>query len=231
MSTEKVQKDTTKVPSKEVEKKVEYNNLNEALLAVQKIIKSAKKTSDNLYFKSKYADLSSVYESVKSPFNEAGILIQQIEDENIMSVGDTVIIKNYIVTKLIFVKTGESIDNRTEIVCKEKNNPQAYGSAITYARRYGLMTVCGIDTEDDDGNGANSYKKMEKILSQSQDTFSKMMPEWLSQKGMKDAIDSINSCNSIEELQSIFTNLGEYKKVKEIVEAKDAKKKELMKEK
>lgn len=211
MSTEKVQKETPKVRPN-----LEPQNLNQALLSVQVVIKSAKKSSDNPYFKSKYADLSSVYEAVRKPFNDACILIQQVEDENIIPNGDSLLIKNYIITKLIFVPTGEMIENRTEIVCKEKNNPQAYGSAITYARRYGLMTVCGVDTEDDDGNSAStaSKSKQPEVLG-------------LSKSKILDIIGHIEEAQSLEGLQNFFLNLGEYKKAREVVEAKDAKKKEL----
>lgn len=36
-----------------------------------------------------------------------------------------------------------------------KHDAQGYGSAITYGRRYSLLTACGVAPEDDDGNGAS----------------------------------------------------------------------------
>ena len=130
----------------------EERNIYQVLLEVQRELQPAKKDATNPYFRSKYADLSSVMEAIKKPLNDAGILIQQIQ------VADT------IETHLILVSDPiQRIINYTQITSKSPNDPQSMGSAITYARRYGLITVTCLDTEDDDGNSANFENIESKI--------------------------------------------------------------------
>jgi hypothetical protein len=59
----------------------------------------------------------------------------------------------YVKTVLVHGDSGESVECRTRLIIG-KNDMQGYGSAITYARRYGLMGMVGIAPEDDDGNAA-----------------------------------------------------------------------------
>ncbi|NCX94513.1 MAG: hypothetical protein EBX40_07540, partial [Gammaproteobacteria bacterium] len=107
----------------------------------------------NPYFKSTYADLPTVMEVVKEPLNEAGIIVLQPA-----SFRDG---KNFITTTLIHAETGEYMSSETEVVCTKANDPQAFGAAQTYARRFGLQAMLFIPAEDDDGNYAsgrtNSY--------------------------------------------------------------------------
>lgn len=119
--------------------------LSASLLKAQKKMGSASKDKANPFYKSKYADLSSVLEVCKDPLNENGISILQpvLSD----AVGD------YVLTTLLH-ESGEFISSKQRIVVKEANNPQAQGSAITYARRYGLQALLSIPAEDDDGEKA-----------------------------------------------------------------------------
>lgn len=113
-----------------------------ALLIAQREMGAAKKGSVNPFFKSHYADLGSVMEVCKDALNDAEIVALQ------PVVGDKV------VTTLIH-SSGEFIsDEGTPIVCSKQNDPQAQGSAITYARRYGLQSLLFIPAEDDDGEKA-----------------------------------------------------------------------------
>lgn len=121
-------------------------NLTKALLSAQAKMGSAVKGSKNPFFKSNYADLPTVMEVVKEPLNESGILVLQpasfIEG------------KNFISTTLIHGETGEYISANTEVICAKQNDPQAFGAAQTYARRFGLQSMLFIPAEDDDGNYA-----------------------------------------------------------------------------
>ena len=66
----------------------------------------------------------------------------------------------HFVSTTILHESGESITGRTPIVVKDKTDPQKFGGAITYAKRYGLQSAFGLPSEDDDGNMANApYKK------------------------------------------------------------------------
>lgn len=120
------------------------SNLTKALLKAQTQMGSATKGSKNPFFKSNYADLPTVMEVVKGPLNENGILVLQATAHK-----DG---KNFINTSLIHADTGEALTSETEVICSKPNDPQAFGSAQTYARRFGLQSFLFIPAEDDDGN-------------------------------------------------------------------------------
>lgn len=116
--------------------------ISEALLKAQKKIGAAKKEATNPFFRTTYADLGSIMETCKSAINEEGIIILQP-------------ITTTTVETILLHSSGEWLASETPIVCKEQNNPQALGSAITYARRYGLQSMLFIPAEDDDANSAS----------------------------------------------------------------------------
>jgi len=122
-------------------------NLTKALLTAQTQMGSAKKDSKNPFFKSNYADLPAVMEVVKGPLNDAGIIVLQPAT---FFEG-----KNFITTTLLHAETSEWMSSETEVVCAKQNDPQAFGAAQTYARRFGLQAMLFIPAEDDDGNYAS----------------------------------------------------------------------------
>lgn len=117
-----------------------------AFVKAQKGFSPALKTSTNPHFKSRYADLSACVEAVIDSLNDNGIcLIQRtFEDETGVTV-ETVFIH----------ESGEQLECGKLHVPAGKQDPQGYGSALTYARRYSLMAACGIAPEDDDGNAGS----------------------------------------------------------------------------
>ena len=121
-------------------------NIATALVKAQKAFGPALKTSTNPHFRSRYADLSACVEAVIDSLNNNGIaLIQRNYEDN---TGVTV--------ETLFVhESGEILECGKLHVPASKQDPQGYGSALTYARRYSLMAACGIAPEDDDGNAAN----------------------------------------------------------------------------
>jgi hypothetical protein len=122
-----------------------------ALVKAQKAFGPALKTSTNPHFKSRYADLSACVEAVMDGLNDNGIaLIQKCYDCD-----------NGVMVETMFVhESGEMLECGILHVPASKQDPQGYGSALTYARRYSLMAACGIAPEDDDGNAAS--RKTEK---------------------------------------------------------------------
>lgn len=126
-------------------------NLTKALLTAQKQMGAAVKGAKNPFFKSSYADLPTVMEVVKEPLNEAGIIVLQPASTLIVNDGSGTV-RNYITTTLIHAETGEWISSDTQVVSKNDNNPQDFGAAQTYARRFGLQSLLFIPAEDDDGN-------------------------------------------------------------------------------
>ena len=121
-----------------------------ALLAAQKAIEGAHKSAFNPFHKSKYADMGDVIEAVKKPLNDNNIMYTQLVQ----------ISENgaYVETVLLHT-SGEYITSETPVLLKDPNNPQAQGTGITYAKRYGLQAICGLPTEDDDGNKATEPPK------------------------------------------------------------------------
>lgn len=121
-----------------------------ALVKAQKAFGPALKTATNPHFRSKYADLSACVEAVIDALNDNGIaLIQQTHDD---ATGVTV--------ETVFVhESGEMLSSGKLHVPAAKSDPQGYGSALTYARRYSLMAACGIAPEDDDGNAASKPRQ------------------------------------------------------------------------
>lgn len=113
-----------------------------AFLKAQQKIESVIKDATNPYFKSKYADLTSVIDACKTQLNANDIAILQPIDG--MSV-ETILVHT----------SGEWFSSSTPIVCKAQNDPQALGSAITYAKRYGLQSMVLLPAEDDDGQTAS----------------------------------------------------------------------------
>lgn len=121
-----------------------------AFLKAQSEMGNATKDSSNPYFKSKYADLNAVREACLPALNKHGICVLQptVQIEG----------KNYVKTILLH-ESGETIEALTEVLFGKPNDPQAQGSGITYARRYGLQSLVNIGAEDDDGNKAAEKPK------------------------------------------------------------------------
>lgn len=125
-------------------------NLAEALSKAQGAIKNAVKDSANPYFKSKYADLASVWDACRKELSDNGLSVVQVPEIADVA-GDGFKIK---VNTLLMHSSGEWISGDL-VMIPVKEDPQGVGSAITYARRYALSAFVGIAPEDDDGNAAS----------------------------------------------------------------------------
>ena len=121
-------------------------NIASALVRAQRGFAPALKTSTNPHFRSKYVDLAGCIEAVVDALNAAGIaLIQRTSEDNTGVTVETVFVH----------ESGEMLECGKLHVPASKQDPQGYGSALTYARRYSLMAAAGIAPEDDDGNAAS----------------------------------------------------------------------------
>jgi hypothetical protein len=117
-----------------------------ALWKAQSEIKAAVKDSTNPHFRSKYADLGSVVDAVKPALSKHGItFLQGVHDA----------VDGVAVETMLLHTSGEWISSTMRIPAV-KQDAQGYGSAITYGRRYGLQSMCGVPAEDDDGNAATA---------------------------------------------------------------------------
>lgn len=125
----------------------ERGKIAPAFVKAQAEAEGAKKDAVNPHFKKNYADLESVWHACRAALisNELGV-IQSPGEFKDGSVGmDTMLLHS----------SGEWICGSMSIPIGAKVDPQTYGSATTYARRYALAATLGIIQEDDDGNAAS----------------------------------------------------------------------------
>lgn len=121
-------------------------NISKALLKAQAAFTFAGKNARNPHFKNTYADLTAVIDAIKPALNESGIVFMQTS-----SPSDSGILA--LTTRLIHAESGEFIED-TGTCPLPKSDPQGYGSAMTYMRRYCLASICGLYQDDDDGEQA-----------------------------------------------------------------------------
>lgn len=121
--------------------------LHEALAKAQSEFPLVKKTDSNPFFKSKYAGLPSILEVVLPILHKNGLYLVQCP----ISEGERVGVQ----TTITYAESGDSVQGSFTMQLS-KNDPQGAGSAITYARRYALVSMLGLNVdEDDDANHAS----------------------------------------------------------------------------
>ena len=112
------------------------------------------KNATNPHFKNTYVTLNAVLEAVDGYITKHNFVcyIQR------PTVKDS---KNYLLTELIH-NTGERLSCELELLTT-RTDPQMLGSSLTYARRYSLITLLGLQAEDDDGNVASGLTKPTEV--------------------------------------------------------------------
>lgn len=115
-----------------------------ALCDAQAMLKPAKENAVNPFFKSKYADLASIWEACKEPFRACELSVAQTFEKG----AEEVVIVTYLLHS-----SGEWLKGSLPIKPKT-NDPQGIGSAITYGRRYALAAMVGVCPADDDAESA-----------------------------------------------------------------------------
>jgi hypothetical protein len=115
-----------------------------------KAIKNAK----NPHFKNNYADLQSVLDAVTDDLLANDLVVSQTGERS----GDVFAIRT-----LVFDSNGDSIDFGIMPVKTIKEDAQAFGSGLTYARRYALMSAFGLAPEDDDGQLASIASPVDAV--------------------------------------------------------------------
>ncbi len=121
-------------------------DLATALAKAQGEVENAKKFSNNPHFKSKYADLATIWDVIREPLTRNGLSVLQLPCEAPDG-------KVGLVTHILH-SSGQSVSERFFIGLKAADNAQQVGSALTYMKRYTLLGVAGIASEDDDGEAA-----------------------------------------------------------------------------
>lgn len=138
-----------------MKKSESIKNLGLALCNFQASMGKVSKESSNPFFKSKYASLANILDTIQKPLSEANLAFSQMPDENALT------------TILIHSESGEWIESSYVMPVAKQNDPQAMGSAITYARRYALGAILGLNIDDDDDGekamGRNNAPKKEEL--------------------------------------------------------------------
>ena len=126
-------------------------NLFKAIHKAQAEIDTVRKNGENPHFHSKYATLDEIWETVRKPLNDAGLIVVcdvfRHDGERLLT------------THVIHAESGEEITCTFPIMA-QNTGPQAIGSAMTYARRYTLTALLEIvtgDGTDDDGEAATNH--------------------------------------------------------------------------
>jgi hypothetical protein len=183
-------------------------NIASAFVKAQRQFGPALKTSTNPHFRSKYADLSNCIEAVIDALNVNGIGLMQRTYES----------KDGVMVETIFVhESGEVMECGLLHVPASKQDPQGYGSALTYARRYSLLAATGLAPEDDDGNSASRRTEIKSTVNESEIT---------------DLMAAMDEVTTLKELQEAYkaaykaTN-GEQSWQTKVIAKKDAKKSQL----
>ena len=120
-------------------------NIATALLEFHKTNPHVVEDKRNPHFKNIYASLESVIKAVRTA-SEFGLTFTQEMDFE----GDITFVRT-----VMMHSSGDTRVSRTKIVSKDPNDPQKQGSAISYAKRYGLQSIFGLPSDDDDGEIAN----------------------------------------------------------------------------
>ena len=183
-------------------------NIAAAFVKAQRAFGPALKTSTNPHFKSKYADLANCVEAVVDALNANGIALMQRTFE----------CKDGVMVETVFVhESGEVMECGMLHVPAGKQDPQGYGSALTYARRYSLLAATGLAPEDDDGNSASRKTEIKSTVNENQ---------------IADLMAAMDEVTTVKELQETYkaaykaTN-GEQAWQAKVIAKKDVKKAQL----
>lgn len=132
--------------------------LNSALLEAQGELPKLHRGSKNPHYGNTYVSLDAILEAVLPVLNEHGLVVSQMPTYiEANGSGPAPALR----TRITHAESGECVED-TMLLLAQKDDPQAQGSAITYARRYALMAMLGlVADEDDDGNRAAPRRRVE----------------------------------------------------------------------
>lgn len=169
----------------------------QAFLKLQAAIKPAVKDANNPAFRSKYADLGAVWEAVKQPLQDSGFSVIQSPDFDSAEM--------WLKTTILHI-SGDKMEGRYPIR-PSKQDPQGYGSALTYARRYSISAMLGvIADDDDDGNAASNVSQRQTA------TPAKSEVDQDQVDGVANWVDSqkrlLNACGSLPRVYEWLAKIG-----------------------
>lgn len=165
-----------------------------ALIKAKKEFSPALKDKTNPAFRSKYADLGACLDAVNDALLNNGIALVQTTFE----------VESGVMVETVFIhESGEMLTCGKLHVPAVKQDPQGYGSALSYARRYSLMAACGIAPEDDDGNAAVEAKRKADSAK----------AIGMTPNGLADLMAKMDEADSLEKLKEEYANAYKLAKV------------------
>lgn len=175
--------------------------LAKALFLAQGQLRGVGKDGTNPHFKSKYATLENVTDTIRPVLQNAGIVFMQspglVDEHGVMS----------LTTTFIHAESGETC-NSVIGVPLAKRDPQGMGSAITYACRYSLMALLGLPPVDDDGEGAGRAETA---------TPAKVLGKTIEAKAIYSALETeIRGCSTVDLLKTWGGNEANKKRIAQL---------------
>jgi hypothetical protein len=116
--------------------------LSKALATFHSQVGKIGKDAKNPFFKSNYASLPHILDEIADPLEKAGLVVTQFPDGSGLT------------TMLIHANSGQFLEAKYDMPVAKANDPQALGSAISYARRYAVSSILSLKIEDDDAEAA-----------------------------------------------------------------------------
>jgi len=130
--------------------------LHQRLIQFHELVGTVRKTATNPHFRSNFADVNTVLATVMPILTQVGIIVTQLPK---MTENGGM----YLETVLANADDKEdSIKSDIPIHLADKNNPQKLGSALTYMRRYSLVSMLQLEAQDDDANYATGYEPQQR---------------------------------------------------------------------
>jgi hypothetical protein len=187
----------------------ETKNIFTALVNFHKEVDKISKDAKNPFFKSRYASLSGILDSIDNPLVNNNLAIVQFPE------GD-----HGLTTRLCH-SSGEWME-ATYTMKPVKDDPQGRGSAITYQRRYAVAAILSLNVDDDDdGNAASRTNGQQARLPVKQPTTGEKVELYNlltsstlepGTDGYKKAWDSIEACHDYDSFQKIKFRLEDLQK-------------------
>ena len=196
--------------------KTGFQALVEALTKAQMEIDHATRDAKSVHHK--YATLESVISAVKPALNKHGVYISQ----------ETEVCENGVRVQTIFRGHGANLDTGWVEIPVSKNDAHAYGSAMTYARRYSMTMSCCLGSSDDDGHSAKDNppvkkaapKPIKKELEEQGLTDEK--PADLFKRISEEALEQVASAADMKELEVHWrVAVMELKAIRDKIDSKD----------
>ncbi len=164
-----------------MEKSATITNLTKGLAKFHSLVGKISKDSKNPFFKSSYASLPHILTEISDPLEQAGLVITQFPNEGGLT------------TMLIHAESGEYISATYTLQVVKQNDPQAQGSAISYARRYAITSILNLAIADDDAEAAT------KPTRQAEDN-----RPWLNKADFDKAQEYLRNGGKLEVIQSKY---------------------------